>query len=432
MRTQDLAFRYVGILLLLADASCTGGEYSARDALRGLGSSAGQSSVSDAGGANGDIAGKGNTAGQLGGAGNLGSDTLITAGVPQLGTQGSSVGGSAGGCANPVRERIPLVNDLYTADPSARVFDGRIYIYPSHDVGSSNTASSEIDSPVVAGSVDGDQYRMTDYHVYSMDDMLCSAVTDHGQVLRVEDVPWASRQMWAPDAIRKNDTYYLYFPARDRSDLFRIGVATSKTPSGPFIPQAEPLEGSFSIDPAAFVDDDGQAYLYFGGLLGGQLEHWQTGNYDPNAVEPGGQALALGPRVAKLRYDMLGFEGGTAEIRILDERGAPLIAADTNRTFFEGVWVHKFQATYYLSYSTGMTHYLAWATSNSPFGPFTYRGKLLEPVSGWTTHHSILEWRGKWYLFYHDSALSGQDNQRNMKVMEFARTDDGGLPTLVP
>lgn len=434
MRNRVSLLSRIAVLSLLL-TSCTGGEYNARESLISADNAAGQPSQGGTGSATSES--------PFGGAANPTSSTSVTAaGTTNHGeAAGGAVAAGSGGCATPVRYRTPLVTDLYTADPSARIFDGRIYIYPSHDVdpttlveAGTNSASlgDSILSTTTTESVEGAQYAMTDYHVYSLDNMVCSPVTDHGKVLQVQDVPWASRQMWAPDAIKKDDTYYLYFPARDKSDLFRIGVATSKTPTGPFIPQAEPIAGSFSIDPAVLADDDGQAYLYFGGLMGGQLEHWQSGSYDPNVAEPAGQAAALGPRVAKLRSDMLGFDGSVSEIRILDEVGAPLVAADVSRNFFEGVWVHKYQGTYYLSYSTGTTHYLAWASSNNPLGPFTYRGKLLEPVSGWTTHHSILEWNGKWYLFYHDSSLSGRDNERNMKVMEFARTADGGLPTLLP
>jgi len=148
----------------------------------------------------------------------------------------------------------PLITHIYTADPSAHVFEDKLYMYPSHDLDHNEPETME-----------GDQYAMEDYHVFSMENIE-SLPVDHGQVLHVDDVPWAVKQMWAPDAVFKNDTYYFFFPAKDSENIFRIGVATSKSPAGPFTPQPEPMEGGFSIDPAVFIDDDGQAYMYFGGL----------------------------------------------------------------------------------------------------------------------------------------------------------------------
>ncbi|HVM71002.1 MAG TPA: glycoside hydrolase family 43 protein [Anaerolineales bacterium] len=316
--------------------------------------------------------------------------------------------------------KIPLVTDIYTADPSAHVFGGMLYIYPSHDLDHDNTITQN-----------GDQYDMEDYHVFSMANMN-SFPLDHGQVLNVKDVPWAEKQMWAPDAAFKNGTYYLYFPAKDHAGLFRIGVATSSSPTGPFTAQAKPIPGSFSIDPAVFVDDDGQAYMYFGGLWGGQLEKWQTGTYNPAGVEPADGQPALGPRVAKLSADMLHFNGPIQALSITDENGQALLAEDHERRFFEASWLHKYNGTYYFSYSTGDTHYIAYATSQSPLGPFTFRGIILNPVLGWTTHHSIVEFQGKWYLFYHDSSLSGVDYKRCMKVAELVYNGDGTIQTIDP
>jgi GH43 family beta-xylosidase len=162
----------------------------------------------------------------------------------------------------------PLVKNIYTADPSAHVFNGKIYIYPSHDVESKVPQDDE-----------GGHFNMADYHIFSMDDINAPA-KDHGVALNVKDIPWAGRQLWAPDAAFKNGTYYLYFPVKDKKDVFRIGVATSKSPTGPFKPEANPIAGSYSIDPAVFTDKDGKSYMYFGGIWGGQLQRWHSGNYD--------------------------------------------------------------------------------------------------------------------------------------------------------
>lgn len=315
----------------------------------------------------------------------------------------------------------PLITHIYTADPSAHVFEGKIFIYPSHD--------REGDIP---DNDLGDQYDMVDYHIFSLEEV-DGPVTDHGVALTLEDVPWASKQLWAPDAAFKNGRYYLYFPARDHEGLFRIGVAVGDRPEGPFKAEPRPIPGSYSIDPCSFVDEDGRAYLYFGGIWGGQLQNWESGFYDAEGREPTGNVPAICPRVVELAPDMKSFAGPVRRAVILDENGQPLQAGDHDRRYFEGPWLHKRDGVYYLSYSTGDTHYLAYAKADNPFGPFTYAGRLLEPVIGWTTHHSIVEYRGKWYLFHHDSSLSGGRNHlRCVKVKELVYDDAGNMHVLQP
>ena len=183
----------------------------------------------------------------------------------------------------------------------------------------------------------------------------------------------------------------------------------------------------------AIVDDNEQAYLYFGGIWGGQLQCWTCGSFDPKGREPTGDVSALMPRVARLSADMRSFSGEVMTLSILDAEGRPLRADDHDRRFFEAAWMHKRDGIYYFSYSTGDTHYLAYATGDSPVGPFTYRGRILEPVIGWTTHHSIVEFQGKWYLFYHDASLSGgKSHLRCVKVKELAYNEAGAIQTLVP
>ena len=315
---------------------------------------------------------------------------------------------------------IPLVSGIYTADPAAHVFGGKLYVYTSHDL-DTNTPDDRL----------GGQYDMTDYHVLSLTDMHSPAV-DLGEILNVRDVPWAKKQMWAPDAAFKNGTYYLYFPAKDRQGIFRIGVATSTSPAGPFVAQKEPIAGSFSIDPAVFVDDDGQAYMYFGGLWGGQLEKWQSGTYDAAGAVPDAGQPALGPRVARLSADMLNFDGPVAEVSIVDDSGKPVLSGDLEHHYFEGPWLHKYEGTYYLSYSVGETQHMAYATSANPMGPFVFRGYILDPVPGWTTHGSIVEFQGQWYLFYHDASVSGVDHKRCAKVAPLTYNPDGTIQTVKP
>ena len=314
----------------------------------------------------------------------------------------------------------PLVTHMYTADPSAHVFDGRLYVYPSHDIDAGIPFDDE-----------GSHFGMEDYHVLRMatpDD----AAEDCGVALHIRDVPWAERQMWAPDAATKDGRYYFYFPAKASDGRFRIGVAVGERPEGPFRPESEAIRGSYSIDPAVFADG-GEHYMYFGGLWGGQLQKYRNNKYDAGNVEPADDEPALGPRVARLTADMKQFAEAPREVRIVDEAGEPLLASDHGRRYFEGPWMHKYRGKYYLSYSTGNTHILCYATGDDPYGPFVYQGKILTPVVGWTTHHSIVEFGGRWWLYYHDSLLSGGvTHLRSVKVTELRYDKRGRIVTIDP
>lgn len=315
----------------------------------------------------------------------------------------------------------PLVTHIYTADPSAHVFEGKLYVYCSHDIEGG-----------VAFNDDGAHFCMEDYHVLSMDSPDGPA-TDCGLALHVSEVPWAERQMWAPDAACRDGRYYLYFPAKTAEGLFRIGVAVGEHPAGPFTPQPRPIDGTYSIDPSVFADDDGEHYLLFGGIWGGQLQKYRDNAYDAGNEEPRDGEPALGPRIARLRADMLELDEPTREVQILDKQGRPLRADDHNRRYFEGPWLHKYEGRYYLSYSTGNTHLLCYAVGDNPYGPFTYQGQVLRPVVGWTTHHSICAYEGRWYLFYHDSLLSGGvTHLRSVKMVELQHDAEGRIVPINP
>lgn len=313
-----------------------------------------------------------------------------------------------------------LVPGDYMADPSAHVFNGRIYIYPSHDWESG-----------IPENDNGDHFNMKDYHVFSLDDVENGKVIDHGVVLRTEDIPWAGRQLWDCDVAYRNGKYYMYFPLKDQNDIFRIGVAISDKPEGPFIPEENPMKGSYSMDPTIWHDEDGEYYMYFGGLWGGQLQRYRNNKALECAVLPEGDEPALCPKVARLSKDMLSFDEEPKDVVILDENGKPLTGGDTERRFFEASWVHKYNGKYYFSYSTGDTHNICYATGDNPYGPFTYQGVILTPVVGWTSHHSIVEFKGKWYLFHHDSVPSGGKTWlRSMKVVEMEYNPDGTIKTI--
>ncbi|WP_321372623.1 glycoside hydrolase family 43 protein [uncultured Draconibacterium sp.] len=312
-----------------------------------------------------------------------------------------------------------LVDNLYTADPAAHVFNGKIYIYPSHDVESG-----------IPENDNGDHFDMRDYHVFSMDD-IDGEVTDHGNVLDVKDIPWAGRQLWDSDCAFKNGKYYLYFPLKDQTDIFRIGVAISDKPEGPFVPQEAPMKRSYSIDPCVFEDEDGSHYIYFGGLWGGQLQRYRDNKAIECGHEPADDEQAIPARVAKLSDDMLEFGEEPKALVILDENGEPIKAGDHDRRFFEASWMHKYNGKYYFSYSTGNTHKLCYAVGDNPYGPFTYQGVILTPVVGWTTHHSIVEFKGKWYLFHHDCVPSnGKTWLRSLKVVEMEYDAEGKIITI--
>ena len=315
----------------------------------------------------------------------------------------------------------PLVSHLFTADPSAHVFNGKIFIYPSHD----------IDTGIPFDDL-GSHFAMEDYHVFSLDNV-DSTATDHGVALHVKDVPWAEKQMWAPDAAYKNGRYYLYFPAKRPDGIFQIGVAIGDSPAGPFTPEPEPIQNSYSIDPAVFTDDDGKSYMYFGGIWGGQLQSYRNNTYHSGNKEPLAHEKSLGPRIALLTDDMKQFEGPVKEIIILDPDGKPLLAGDNDRRFFEASWMHKYNGKYYFSYSTGDTHFICYAIGDNPFGPFIYQGRILSPVVGWTTHHSICAFKGKWWLFYHDSSLSkGVTHLRSVKITELSYDVSGKIHLIEP
>lgn len=307
----------------------------------------------------------------------------------------------------------------YMADPSANVFNGKLYIYPSHDWDSG-----------AAFDDDGGHFEMKDYHVLSLDDVEDGEVTDHGVILALEDIPWAGRQLWDNDVVEKDGKYYLIFSAKDKNDVFHLGVAVSDRPEGPFKAQPDPIRGSYSIDPCVFKDDDGSVYTYFGGLWGGQLQRYKENKAMGKEYLPEGDENALPSRVAKMTDDMLQFAEEPRQVLVIDENGKPLRADDPHR-FFEASWMHKVNGKYYFSYSTGDSHLLCYAVGDNPYGPFTYKGVILEPVVGWTTHHSIVEYKGKWYLFHHDCVPSnGVTWLRSVKVMELDMDSDGNIKTM--
>jgi arabinoxylan arabinofuranohydrolase len=283
----------------------------------------------------------------------------------------------------------PLIMDQFTADPTARVFEGKVYIYPSHDIKA---------PPQYKGRPNW--FVMEDYHVFSSENL--TDWKDHGVIVRQTEVEWAdptAYAMWAPDAVFKEGKYYFYFPAIAKSGGFQIGVAIADTPRGPFKPVATPIEGVKGIDPSVLIDKDGSAYLF----------------YSLNKIF-----------VAKLKPSMLEIEGEPAVIANLPTKG-----------LLEGPFVFERDGIYYLTFPhvENKTERLEYATSTSAMGPFKPAGVILdESASGcWTVHHSVLEYKGQWYLFYHDKDLSPSfDKNRAIRADKLFFNADGTIRKVVP
>ena len=284
----------------------------------------------------------------------------------------------------------PIITGQFTADPTARVFEGKIYMYPSHDI------------PSVITHTDGSAwFSMPDYHVFSSEDL--TLWTDHGVILRQEDVPWGKPDayaMWAPDCVYKDGKYYFYFPDAPAEGFgFGIGVAVADRPSGPFTPQPEPIKGVFGIDPCVLVDDDGTSYIYWSGM---------------------------GLSGCRLKDNMLELDGTPVR---LDE---PLPAG-----FKEGPFAFKYNGKYYLTYPwvRENTETLAYAVSDNPLGSFEYKGLIMKesPTGCWTNHHSLVEYKGEWYLFYHHNDYSPSfDKNRSARIDRVFFNEDGTIREVIP
>ena len=318
--------------------------------------------------------------------------------------------------AIPATAQNPIIRNQYTADPTVRVFDGKLYLYPSHD----------IISPVEA---EREWFCMADYHVFSSDNL--TDWEDHGVILDQKDVPWgnpAGYAMWAPDCVRKNGKYYFYFPDAPKEGRgFCIGVATADSPTGPFMAEPVPLKvgadkiqipegmdaaaaaaweaqarrGVMGIDPCVLLDSKGNAYIYWSGM---------------------------GLRAAKLSDDMLSIEGESVNVG----EGLP-------DGFKEGPFAFEREGRYYLTFpwvrSEGGTEALAYAMSDNPLGPFTYTGIIMDesPTRCWTNHHSIVEYNGQWYLFYHHNDFSPRfDKNRSVCADRLTFNADGTIRKVTP
>jgi len=278
--------------------------------------------------------------------------------------------------------QTPLVTHMFTADPTARVFDGKLYVFPSSDI-------------VCEEGKSENGFCMPYYHVFSTDDL--TTWEDHGKIIDQTDVPWGKKDgfgMWAPDCVEKDGIYYYYYPAppKDKSAFRRIGVATATSPKGPYTLEKDYIKGVKGIDPNVLVDDDGRAYLYYGG----------------------GENLY----VVELNSDMKSI------------KGKPKLIKDLPGKYKEGAFMFKKDGMYYFTFphAPSGSEEISYATGKNPMGPFEYKGIILERWKDgcWTNHHSIVEFKNQWYIFYHHHDISKNQHLRSMRA-DSLFFDDKGL-----
>ena len=277
----------------------------------------------------------------------------------------------------------PIIRNQFSADPTARVFNGKVYLYPSHDI----VAPPD-------KNLRKDWFCMEDYHVFSSENL--TDWTDHGVIVTQTKVPWLTRinyDMWAPDCVFKNGKYYFYFPVGGR-----IGVATADKPEGPYTVLDKAVTGMGGIDPCVLFDKAGQAYL----------------------ISAQGRIS-----IAKLKDNMIEVDGPAQVIANLPTKG-----------LIEGPFAFERNGKYYLTYPhvQNTIERLEYAMSDSPMGPYTPAGVIMdESTSGcWTNHQSIVQYNGQWYLFYHDRDYSPKfDKNRSVRADSLSFNADGTIKKVV-
>ena len=281
----------------------------------------------------------------------------------------------------------PIIRDQFAADPTARVFNNKVYVYPSHDIFPPEGQRQ-------------DWFCMEDYHVFSSENL--TDWTDHGVIVTQNKVPWVrpdSYSMWAPDCVYRNGKYYFYFPSAPKDGRgFGIGVAVADSPVGPFTCEPEPIKGINGIDPCVLLASDGNAYIFWG---------------------PG--------RCAKLKDNMKELADDTPKEKVkwgdreFEMYGVNCLKGLPSRQA-EGPFAFEYNGNYYLTYPyvRENTEVLGYAMSKNPMGPYEYKGLIMaeQPNGCWTNHHSIINYKGQWYLFYHHNYFSPNDDKRRSACIE--------------
>lgn len=277
----------------------------------------------------------------------------------------------------------PIVTHMFTADPTARVINNRLYVYPS----------SDMECPEGKGS---NGFCMPGYNVFSTSDL--THWTDHGNVINHTNVPWVEKEsygMWAPDTIEHKGKFYMFYPgtAKDGKHFREIGVAVADHPEGPFVARDSYIEGTDGIDPSPFIDDDGRVYLYWGG----------------------GENL----NVVELNQEMTKIISKPQRLKGLPPK------------YKEGPFMFKRNGIYYFTFphAPNGSEEIAYGIAKSPLGPIEYQGKILERWKDgqWTNHHSIAQYQDQWYIFYHHHDVSKQKNLRSMSVDRLYFDEDGKI-----
>jgi hypothetical protein len=283
----------------------------------------------------------------------------------------------------------PIIHDQFTADPTARIFNGKVYLYPSHDI------------PAPESFPRKDWFCMEDYHVFSSSNL--TDWTDHGVIVSQDKVAWVnptSFSMWAPDCVERNGKYYFYFPANIKTGKgFGIGVAIADKPEGPYVPQPEPITNVRGIDPCVFIDKDGQAYIYY------SLNRIFAARLKDNMTELASEPVVLGD---------------------LPTKG-----------LVEGPFLFERNGKYYLTYPhvENKIERLEYAIGDNPLGPFKVTGVIMDetPMGTWTNHHSLVQYNGQWYLFYHQSAYSPKfDKNRSVCIDSLLFDENGTIRKVIP
>ena len=283
----------------------------------------------------------------------------------------------------------PIIRDQFSADPTARIFNGKVYLFPSHDI------------PAPESFPRKDWFCMADYHVFSSTNL--TDWTDHGVIVSQDKIGWVnptSYSMWAPDCIERNGKYYFYFPANIKTGKgFGIGVAIADKPEGPYVPNPEPITNVRGIDPCVFIDKDGQAYIYY------SLNRIFAARLKDNMTELASEPVVLGD---------------------LPTKG-----------LVEGPFFFERNGIYYLTYPhvENKIERLEYAIGDNPLGPFKVTGVIMDetPMGTWTNHHSLVQYNGQWYLFYHQSAYSPKfDKNRSVCIDSLFFNEDGTIRKVIP
>ena len=284
----------------------------------------------------------------------------------------------------------PFVRHIYTADPSARSYNGKIYVLTSRDV----------DECTGSQGING--FCMPGYNMFSSTDLV--NWTDHGKVVDQTDVPWGDKDkygMWAPDWIEKNGKYYMYFPNNPESGnpWKAVGIAIADKPEGPWVVEPNYIPGVVGIDPAVFKDDNGDVYLL-----------WGSGD--------GTNKL----KIAKLKSNMRELDGSVTNVSM-----TPFPSG-----YKEGTYMVKENGRYYYSFAhVGLNGYeIGYAIGDSPLGPFVYKGTIMPNIANGTNHASMVKHNNQWYLFYHHWSISGDNKRRSVRAEKLYFNADGTIKSV--